>query len=211
MPFQMTKQFRDSVISSSNRCTIDINYYPSITKDILKMNSIIISTQFKNNEDSPDNSEQLLFDPDEMFNIISRNAKTDKETDDIPVDKGESKASSPLGQTSFTYDNDGEDTGTIKCKKIPTSKTSNSIMSNNSEASYLNNDTGTVNLSLQSNAIIEEANTLLSLTDVEDNIALFDEMLTKLEITMEYEIKQIRSYFQNKKDPIITELQRRFK
>ncbi|OUM69953.1 hypothetical protein PIROE2DRAFT_57187 [Piromyces sp. E2] len=203
MPIHITKEFRDSIMDSTS---FGFNYYPSITKDILKMNSVMINKQFKS-DDSPNNSDTLLFDPNEVFNIISNNTN-----EELPISKEETKTVSPLG--SFSYDdNENEDTGTIKYKKIPTSETSNSIKSNNSENYCLNNDANvsTLNLSLLSNKVIEEANTLLSLSNVEGNSRLFDAMLNSLEIAMENEMNQIHSFFQNKKDPIITEIQRRHK
>ncbi|ORX44184.1 hypothetical protein BCR36DRAFT_373482 [Piromyces finnis] len=222
MPFQMTEEFRESVIRS-DRNSIDLSYYPSITKDILKMNSIMISTPYKSNDgglaNDDDDEQELLFDPNEMFNNINSKTKINKienppatidENKEINNTNDANDLCTPV-QNNFMYDDpENEDTGTIKYKKLPNSKTSNSILSNNSDTSFLNNDS-LYNFSFQSNDIIEEANTLLSLPNNEENTVLYDEMLTKLEITMEYEIKQIRYYFQNKKDSIITELQRRFK
>jgi len=200
---------------------VDENYYPTIARDILKMNSIFLGKAFNIEEqaiaDDNESEKSLLFDPIEVFNIISNNNRGGAYNEEFISDlKLKRKTMSPLNK-KVTYSCEeldekeeveaDNDANAIKHKKVPMDS-SDSLESSGSSDIIDNNFVTAKGIPKN---IIEEANTLLSLYSNDDDNPLFDEMLTKLEISMEYEIAQIHNYFVTKKAPFINELERRCK
>ncbi|ORX83173.1 hypothetical protein BCR32DRAFT_278258 [Anaeromyces robustus] len=248
-PIQLTRQFRESVIGGSKYTSVDLDYYPTITKDIYKLNSVLISIPYKEEGSRPETpynekgASPLLFDPYEVFNMISNknnsnsssfenltNIKNDDENDynklkspltqgftisDDDDNKNEddyNKLKSPLTQGFTISEEDDDDSSSLGYHKHYKMSSSDTTFSNTSDG-Y--NNTSRINSFKINNHIFEEANTLLSIIEEnedcseENDASMYDEMLTKLEISMEYEITQIHNFYVNEKKPIINELERR--
>jgi serine/threonine protein kinase len=200
IPLQITNQFRDSIVRN------DINSpyyeYSDTIKDIYKINSVLygipIENQEKEKNNTNSNDDSVLFNANEVFNAISSNVGSIN-LDSLPSIK----------ENSTIGDSYEEDTGTIKYKKISNSKTSNSIISTNSESSTFSMDSVGFNYS---NNIINDVNKFLSTYDSNDsdyNNLLFDDLLNQLEVAMEYEIEETHKVYKLMKDQIINEITRR--
>jgi len=136
-----------------------------------------------------------LFDANEMFNAISNHWKA-VSFDSYNINENDDKImlNSPLK----CVDEDAEEAMRNKYNTAPLRK-----------ALHNNSNNNQFNTNMIYNKVFEEANKLLNNKDNVEDPKVFDEMLTELEVAMEYEIKQIKKYYSDLKTPIIDELEKR--
>jgi len=137
-----------------------------------------------------------LFDANEMFNAVSNHFKATS----LDIDIGEKEDISFKNSLS-SISEDGEETMKNKFNTLPVRKPLHNASSNANQ----------FNINMVSNSVIETANKLLNMKNEVKDSTVFDEMLNKLEISMELEIEKIKDYYSKLKAPIIEELEKKCK